>query len=40
MARKQQNNSIFCAVRADGCARNNRIRHATTKQRPLVGNGL
>jgi hypothetical protein len=25
-------NGVFCAVRADGCVRNNGVCHATTKQ--------
>jgi hypothetical protein len=32
MARKQDKNGVFCTVRADGCARNNCIFHATVKQ--------
>jgi hypothetical protein len=28
----QQRNGVFCAVRGDGCARNNWIRHSTAKQ--------
>jgi hypothetical protein len=30
--KQQQRNGIFCAVRADNCARNNGIRHAIAKQ--------
>jgi hypothetical protein len=30
---KQQRNGVFCAVRADGCARNSGISHAIAKQK-------
>jgi hypothetical protein len=34
------NSSDFCAVRADGCVRNNRIRHATAKQQLHCNRGM
>jgi hypothetical protein len=32
-------NGVFCAVRADGCVRNNGIRHAITKQQLHINRG-